>query len=208
MRAGCSGCVSILVAGALLTLVGASVIGAGSRMLAPPGASPVTTSADGARAQRKLLELARGRRAQTVAFSEGELNALLARHLVEVRGVRLSGLSARLIGSNRLQVTARTHLRRLLEEASLGLVADALPAGWQARPIELRVGARVRIDDEGPRQLRMEVDEFAVGRQRLPAFALRLLADPATIGLLRWRLPDHVESVAVEPGRVVIRTAS
>jgi len=26
------------------------------------------------------------------------------------------------------------------------------------------------------------------------------------VGLLRWRLPDHVERVAIEPGRIVIRT--
>ena len=62
---------------------------------------------------------------------------------------------------------------------------------------------------EGPRrQLRLDVESFAVGRQRLPARALRLLLDPAALGLLQWPLPEHVERVSIEPGRVVIRGAS
>jgi hypothetical protein len=35
---------------------------------------------------------------------------------------------------------------------------------------------------------------------------LRLLLDPAAVGWLRWRLPEHVERVAIEPGRVLIQT--
>jgi hypothetical protein len=54
----------------------------------------------------------------------------------------------------------------------------------------------------------VDVDEFVIGRQRLPAPALRLLLDPAAVGLLQWTLPDHVESVAIEPDRVVIQTAA
>ena len=86
-------------------------------------------------------------------------------------------------------------------------MASVLPAGWQARPVWLRVGARVRVESDAHRQLRVDVDEFSIGRQRLPAPALRLVLDPAAVGLLQWTLPDQVESVAIEPDRVVIRTA-
>ena len=143
-----------------------------------------------------------------MTFTEAEVNALLARHLVEARGVRLSGLSARLIGGDRVELRARSSLGQILEEAALGPVSDVLPASWRARPVRLGLGARLRTEDGSSRQLRIEVDEFAVGRQRLPTQALRLLVDPATVGLLRWRLPDHVRRVGIEPGRVVIRTAS
>jgi hypothetical protein len=54
----------------------------------------------------------------------------------------------------------------------------------------------------------LDVDALVVGRQRVPALALRLLMDPGGVGLLRWPLPAHIESVTIEPGRAIIRTAS
>jgi hypothetical protein len=180
------------------------------RMLAEPDATvPVPTAADGARAQRKLLELGRqARRAETIILTEVEVNALLARHVVEARGVRLVSASVELIGKDRFVVRARSPLRQLFDEVALGALADVLPAGWQTRPVWLQVGARLRIEGGARRQLRVDVDEFAVGRQRLPTPALRLLLDPAAVGLLHWTLPDHVESVGIEPDRVIIQTAS
>jgi hypothetical protein len=208
MKLGCAGCLGGLALLGLLALSVGGLVGATARMLSAPVEVAVVTAADSSRAQQKLFDLARhARRGQTVTLTEGELNALLARHLVEARGVRLSGLNARLVGDDRLEFIARSPLRQLLDEASLAAVADTLPTAWQARPVQLRVGARVRIDDQGQRHLRVDVDEFAVGRQRLPPAAFSLLVDPATVGLLRWRLPDHIEAVAIEPGRVVVRTA-
>jgi hypothetical protein len=180
-------------------------------MLADPHvAIPETTQADGSRAQRKLFELGRqGRRGEPVMLTEAEINALLARHLVEARGIRLAAPSARLIGGDRFVLYVQSPLRQLLDEAALGSVANLFPISWQNRPVWLRVGAHVWVDDGGSRrQLRIKVDEFSVGRQRLPAPALRLLLDPATVGLLQWTLPEHVERVGVEPGRVVIQTTA
>jgi hypothetical protein len=195
---------------ALGTLILAGTIGVTARILVlPDGGDPVVSAADGARAQQKLLSLVRGRRrAATVTLSEAEVNALLSRHIVAAGGARLGGLNARLLGGDRLELRARTPLGHALDEIGLGGLAGVLPARWKARPVRLRVGARLRVDDTPPRHLRMEVDEFEVGRQPLPTPALRLLVDPATVGLLRWRLPDRVEGVGIEPGRVVIRTAS
>lgn len=208
MRLGCTGCLGALVGLALVALVIGGTVGATVRMLARPDVSPPsTTAADGARAQRKLFDLGRqARRGETVVLTEGELNALLARHLVQARGVRLGTPSVQLLGSDRFVLHAQSPLRQLFDEASLGAVADVMPGGWQARPVWLRVGARVRVEDGPRRQLRVDVDEFAVGRQRLPAPAVKLLLDPATVGLLQWTLPEHVEHVAIEPDRVVIQT--
>jgi hypothetical protein len=168
---------------------------------------PVTSPADGSRAQRKLFDLARqARRGETVTFTESEINALLARHLVEARGIRLTAPNARLVGGDRFVLYVQTPLRQLLDEAALGPVADLLPSRWQARPVWLRIGARVRVEEGARRRLRVSVDEFAVGRQRLPTPALRLLLDPAAVGLLQWTLPEHVEHVGIEPERVIVQT--
>ena len=210
MKLGCSGCLAAIVVVALGILLLGGVVGIAVRMLdVPDGTDPVTTAADGIRAQRKLLDVVRKpRRGEAVTLSESEVNALLARHLVEARGVRLTGLSARLVGGDRLELRARSAMGQVLEEAALGTLADLLPASWRARPVGLRLGARLQVEEGSPRQLRLEVDEFAVGRQSLPTPTLRLLVDPAALGLLRWRLPEHIERVGIEPGRVVIRIAS
>jgi hypothetical protein len=96
----------------------------------------------------------------------------------------------------------------VLDEATLGRLADLLPARWQTRPLWLRVGAHLRLETDGPRrQLRFEVDEFTIGRQRLPAPMLRMVLDPATVGMMQWTLPDYIERIDIEPGRVVVRPA-
>jgi hypothetical protein len=210
MKVGCTGCLGAAAALALTALLVGGAVGAAVRMLAQPDVTvPTTTAADGARAQRKLFDLARqARRGETVILTEAELNALLARHLVQARGVRLANPSVQLIGGDRFVLRAQSPLRQLFDEASLGAVAHVIPARWQARPVWLRMGARVRLEEGPRRQLRVDVDEFAVGRQRLPAPAVRLLLDPASVGLLQWPLPEHVEHVGIEPDRVVIQTAS
>jgi hypothetical protein len=208
MRLGCSGCLGALIALAVIALLVGGTLGATVRMLADPDVTvPATSAADGTRAQRKLFSLAReSRRVQTVVLTESELNALLARHLVQARGIRLATPSVQLIGGDRFVLRAQSPLRQLFEEASLAAVADVMPSRWQTRPVWLRVGARVRLEEGPRRQLRVDVDEFAVGRQRLPAPAVRLLLEPASVGLLQWPLPEHVEHVAIEPDRVVIQT--
>jgi len=208
---GCSGCLIALVSVGLIALALGGTVGAGLRMLATPeGAGlPVTTAADGARAQQKIFEVARASRlAKPVTITEAEVNALLSRHLVEARGVRLNELGVRLAGDDRVEITGQAPLRQLLDEAGIGSVAGVLSAGWRERPVWLRVGARVRVSEGERRQVGLDVEDFAVGRQRLPAGTLRLLLDPAAVGLLRWPLPAHVRGVTIEPGRIVIRGAS
>jgi len=200
-----------VVSVSLVALALGGLVGAGLRMLATPEAAalPPTTAADGSRAQQKIFDVARATRlAQPISLTEAEVNALLSRHLVEARGVRLNALGVRLIGDDRVELTGQAPLRQLLDEAGLSSAAPVLPARWLERPVWIDVGARVRVSSGARRQLGLDVEHFAVGRQRLPARALRLLLDPAAIGLLRWPLPEHVGGVSIEPGRVVIRGTS
>ena len=211
MRLGCAGCLVAVVGLAVLTLILGATVGIGSRMLGQPAIAPiVTTAADGSRAQQKLFELTRRRRgvAETVIITEAEVNALLTRHLVEARGVQLGAPSARLLGGDRVELTGYRPLGRMLEEISLAVVGSVLPARWRERPIWLRVGAHIRVEKRPPRHLQLDVDALVVGRQRVPALALRLLMDPGGVGPLRWPLPAHIESISIEPGRTIIRTAS
>jgi hypothetical protein len=211
MKLGCAGCTSAVVGLALLAMILTAVVGIGGRVLGQPAIAPiVTTAADGSRAQQKIFDLSRRRRgpAEAVILTEPEVNALLTRHLVEARGAQLGSPSARLLGGGRIELAGYRPLGRILEEISLASLGSVLPTRWQERPIWLRVGAHVRVEERAPRHLQLDVDALVVGRQRVPALALRLLMDPGGVGLLRWSLPAHIESVTIEPGRAIIRTVS
>jgi hypothetical protein len=208
MRLGCSGCLGCFVTLALVALLVGGTVGVAARILAQPPTVPrVITPQDGPRAQQKLFDLARNaRRGETVVLTEPELNALLARHLIGGRGLTLTAPTATLVGDDRIRVDGQSPTREVLQEATLGRLADLLPANWQTRPLWLRVGAHLRVETDGSRrQVRLEVDEFAIGRQRLPAPMLRMVLDPATMGMMQWTLPDYIERIDIEPGRVVFR---
>ena len=215
MRLGCLGCLTVLIGVALV----AGSAWFGVRMLQEPAFPAVaTTAADGVRAQQKIFEVVQrsaGRsktNGEPIVLSERELSAFLSRHLAEAADVPFSDVGLRLAGSGIAEFKGRLPLRHLLSEAPLSALAMAVPAAWLERSVWLRLGTRARIEPGTTRAqrryLRLDVVEFAVGRQWLPAPVIRLLLDPATLRVLRWPVPDRVEAVTIENGRVVIRIAS
>lgn len=213
MRVGCAGCLTVM---AFWSLLGICAVGAGGWVAlrlgqSPDIAIPATTQADNARAQRKIVDLAR-RRGQTsaaseaVVFSERELNALMTRRLAHE--IPFSTPVARLPQGGTLHFAGRLPVRHLLGEPPLSGLAGLLPEPWLDRPVWLQVHARVTIEHGARPYARLQVEHFQVGRQRLPVVLLRLLLDPASLTLLRLPLPDNVDDIRIEPGQVVIRTAS
>jgi len=212
MRLGCAGCLASIL---LFTGVAAVVLGLARAVQAPDVVLPVTTPADGARAQQKLYDVLRGARAgpgKEVVLTEAELNAFLGRHLAAAAEVPLTGLGVRLVGDDVVDFAGRVPARHVLTELPLAWLRDLLPRGWLDTPAWLSLRARAGLERgairEHRRYLRLDVERFAVGRQRLPALFVRLFFSPATVQILRWQLPETVESLRVEPGRVVIRVAS
>src|SRR5260370_22520534 len=80
------------------------------------------------------------------------------------------------------------------------------------RRVWLRVRVRPQLEPDAERKerryLRLEVTQFAVGRQRLPAVLLRVLLHPAALRVLRWRMPDGIDAVTVDGRRDADRPAS
>jgi hypothetical protein len=154
--------------------------------------------------------------------------ATLAGHsAVELSGVEVSRLiSAKLAGKLDMvppivrvglragepaEVALTTPLRTVLAVSLLAGIANALPARWLDRPVWLDVRVSPRLEQGGSdgrrRYLVLELRQFAVGRQSLPVVAARLV-EPQTLDVLRWALPDDVESVTVETDRVLVRLVS
>ena len=198
---GCGSCVGTFVMAALL--VGGSLGAAwiGLRCLGEPRLDlPPVTAADSARAQRKIFEAVQGVR--EVVLSEREVNAFLRRNLGDLP---IASPAARLLADNTVELVGSLPLRRVVAEYPFAILLDVLPARALERPVWLGIRARVAVDASPRRSLRLDVREFSLGRQPLPVMTLRLLADPALLATLSLPLPRTIESVRVEPDRLIIR---
>jgi len=210
MRLGCA-----LLVGAL---IGACGLAAGSAWIGPrlfqepEIAAAAGTAEDGLRCQQKIFEIVRGGRPdkggrlRPVALSEPELNAFLSRHLVEAGKIPLGSTTVRLVGDGIVELKGQLPLRRALA------IPDLLPIRWLEQPVWVHLAARASLEVGAARNqrryLRLDIERFALGKQQIPGVLTRLLVSSAILSQLRWRLPDTVEAITVEPRMVVIRTAS
>ena len=210
MRLGCALLVGVLI--------GACGLAAGSAWVAPrlfqePQVTAAAgTAEDGVRCQQKIFELATGGRPgkggamRPIALSEPELNAFLSRHLVEAARIPLSAASVRLVGDGVVELKGQMPLRRALA------IPELLSIRWLEQPIWVHLGARASLEVDAARKqrryLRLDIERFALGRQQIPSVLARLMVSSAIVNQLRWRLPDTVEAITVEPRVLVIRTAS
>jgi len=213
VRTGCGcGCFTI---GLLAVLVG-GVFWLGSGIFERlPSQHEVGSLADGRRAQQKLYEVAagstgsrRGGRGSTVTLSERELNAFLARHLSGDQ-LPLNEMGVRLIGDGVAELTGRLPLRTL-DGQSLGSLLRLLPHRWAPGALWVRLRGHVRLESGAARgdrrQLWLDIEQFSLGRRRLPAAVLGTLPGVSGPRAMRWPIPDAVESLTVEPGRLTVAT--
>jgi len=176
------------------------------------------TADDGVRGQQKIYDIARGgpgrprARSRQVVLSEPELNGFLFRHLAEAARVPVVAGGVRLVGDGIVEFKGQLPLRHVLAAWPLVHFVDLLPRPWLERPVWLHLWARASLEVGAARSqrrhLRLDVERFALGRQPLPETMLKLLVSPATLSLFRWRMPDSVEGITIEPRAVVVKTAS
>ena len=212
LRLGCFGCLTLLV---VIAAVGGIGWGIFQVTRAPDIALAPTSSGDGLRAQQKIFDVIHrtgGGRSHTVSLSEREVNAFLSRHLGEAADLPLRNLAVRLPSDGRAEFAGQLPLRQLLGVAPFSALAGVLPRSWLDRGVWLSLRARVTVESgeraRERRHLRLDVERFRLGRLRLPEVMLRVLLDPAALRLLRWPMPEAIDGLRIEPGRLVIQTAS
>ncbi|OLC30518.1 MAG: hypothetical protein AUH81_19975 [Candidatus Rokubacteria bacterium 13_1_40CM_4_69_5] len=219
MRLGCGGCLVALTCLVVLLVGGFAglfwfVLGVFQQ---PDLQTVAANPADWRSAQQKIYALARrsragsGRVAEPTVLSEGEINAFLSRQLADAADLPLAAVTVRLRDDGAVEFRGRVPLRAVLTEPPMPPLVEMLPPRWLERPLWLHLRARARLELAGGRQrryLRLDVTHFWLGQRRLPAFLFRLIVNPATLRLLRSPVPETIEGLVVEPGRVVIRTAS
>jgi len=212
LRLGCFGCLTLLLS---LALVGGVLWGAFQVTRTPDFVGPSSAPADGIRAQQKIFEIIRrsgSGRPHTVALSEREVNAFLERHLGETGDMPLRNLAVRLPSDGHAEIAGQLPLRQLLGVPPFSALAGVLPTAWLDRPVWLALRARVSLEGGSGRRdrrlVRLDVERFWLGRLRLPEVMLRVLLDPSALRLLRSPVPEAIEGLRIEPGRLVIQSAS
>ena len=140
-------------------------------------------------------------------MTEAELNAFISRNL-DARDVPFDRPIIFLRDGNGVDILGQVPLGRLLAESPFGAAAELVPTRWTARPVWLQMRAYAQFEAGPRRQLRLDVRRVAVGQQRVPALALRVMLDPARLRFLRMPLPDTVADVRIQTGRIVIRPTS
>jgi len=117
----------------------------------------------------------------------------------------------RLPADGHADIAGQLPLRQLLGVAPLSALTPVLPAGWLDRGVWLAIRARVTLEGTGAardrRWLRLDVQQFWIGRLPLPEVMLRVLLDPAALRLLRSPMPEAIDGVRIEPGRLIIQTS-
>jgi hypothetical protein len=145
-------------------------------------------------------------------MTEAELNRFLSKNLVEVANMPVAVRAIRLAGDGVVEFKGLLPLRDLLSASPLMPLASLVPATWLERQVWLHLNAKASLELGSTRSqrryLRFDVQRFAIGRQPLPGIFLRLLPNPGVQALLRWRMPDSVEGLTIDPGAVVIKTSS
>lgn len=175
--------------------------------------APAATKEDAARAQEKLYAILTGTGRTSgggnVIITQAELNAFLARNLVEIGDLPVSDTSVSLAPEGIAEIRGRLPLSYLVREVHGDALGGTLPSSWLERRVWIGLVANVRVE-AGPgtrRYLRLDVRRFSIGRQPLPSMTPRLVLSPSALRWFRWSLPGTVEDVRVEKGRVVVRTA-
>jgi hypothetical protein len=185
-------------------------------LLEDPGLGPgPARSHDAVRADQKVgralspsRDYPRRARADDIVLTEAEVSAFLSRHLPAAVELPFTGIRVDLPGEELVEFAGEVPLRAVLAELPLAVGIDLLPRRWREHPVWIRLRARARLE-LGPmterRYLQLAVERLWVGRRRLPALLLRIGLSPLRLRVLEWPLPQRVEEIRLETGRVVIR---
>ena len=214
MRLGCFGCLALTVVIVVIAVAALGVVFLSGNIVNAPDVQPTRYSrADGLTAQQKLYELVlrqtgRSSRQDPVVITEAEANAFLANHL-EASDLPLNPLIVRFAGGQ-VEVQGQTPLRNLLQGPPFAQILPYVSDSRLDRPQWVTVKGRIVIEGkgtEGPRSYgRVDLSEFALGRQELGTWLVSFMLGPTSKRLLRWQVPSVVREVQIQDGKAIVVT--
>ena len=215
MRLGCFGCLFIAVGLMFLAIVSGGFLFLSGNILEDPRFEPLEWNrAEASTARARLAEIVQRDGGQSggqdpIVIGERELNALVARYLAEVGGVKFEPFALRLT-PGQFALQGRTVLGNLLQGPLFAQLASQVPAAQLNRPIWITARGYVTVDPgepgRKPGRARITLTEFALGKQPVGAWPFYIVMGPKGFDLLRWSVPGTVRDVEIDDRRLVIRT--
>ncbi len=214
MRLGCFGCLAVAVIIVVVAVAALGVVFLSGNITNPPEVHLTRYSrADGYAAQQKLFELVlrqtgRSSRQDPVVITDAEANAFLANHL-EASDLPLNPLVVRFV-KGQIEVQGQTPLRNLLQGPPFAQILPYVSDSRLDRPLWVTVKGQLAVEGrgtEGSRSYgRVDLTEFALGKQELGTWLVSFMLGPTANRLLRWQIPSVVREIQVEDGRAIIAT--
>lgn len=214
MRLGCFGCLALTVVVVVIAVAALGIVFLSGNITHPPDVQPTRYSrADGHAAQQKLYELVlrqtgRSSRQDPVVITEPEANAFLANHL-EASDLPLNPLIVR-FSNGQIEVQGQTPLRHLLQGPPFAQLLPYVSDARLDRPLWVTVKGRIAVEGrgtEGSRSYgRVDLTEFALGRQELGTWLVSFMLGPTAKRLLRWQVPSVVREVQIQDGKAIVVT--
>jgi hypothetical protein len=198
----------------VIMVLGVGVLVVSGNIFQSPDVRPVPFSkADGYAAQQKLYEIVlrdtrRSNRREPIGLSEREVNAFLSRHFEKESRIPLSDLTIR-FDADQFMAQGRAPLRSLAQAGLLWYVLSYIPAGRLDQPVWVSLRGTISILTPAldiRQYAKVNVTEFALGRQPVNAYLAYVLTGSSGAGLLEWPVPDVVQSIEIHRGEAIIRT--
>ena len=214
MRLGCFGCLALVVVVMVIAVGALGIVFLSGNITTPPDLPVARYSrADGHSAQQKLYELVlrqtgRSSRQDPVVITEQEANAFLANHLAEAGGLPFDPLIVR-FSNGQLELKGQTPLRNLLQGPPFAQLLPYVSDSRLDHPLWVTVKGQVVIEGraEGARNYgRVDLSDFALGRQDLGTWLVSLMMGPTSKRLLRWQVPAVVREVQIQDGKAIVLT--
>ena len=215
MRLGCFGCLFVAVGLMFLAIVSGGFLFLSGNIFEDPRFDPLEWSrADASTARAKLAEVVlrdggQSGRQDPILIGERELNALVARHLAEVGGIKFEPFALRLT-RGQFVLQGRTVVGNLLQGPPFAQLASQLPAAQLNRPIWITARGSITVDPGQPGlrpgKARITLTEFTLGKQPVGTWPFYIVTGPTGAGLLKWSVPGTVRDVEIDDRRLVIRT--
>jgi hypothetical protein len=216
MRFGCFGCLALLVVVLVVVVAVLGIVFLSGNITTPPdNVYPVRfTRSDGHSAQQKLFELVlrqsgRSSRQDPVVITEPEANGFLANHLAESADLPFSPMSVK-FQNGHVEFRGQTPLRNLLQGPPFAQILPYVSDTRLDTPLWVTVKGRIVIEPAAASSSRaygrMDVSEFALGKQELGAWLLSFMLGSTSSRIFRFQVPPLVQEVQVQDGRIVIVT--
>ncbi len=215
MRLGCFGCLALFLLILIVTVAALGIVFLSGNIMSAPEVHPVRfTKADGYSAQQKLYEIVlrqsgRSSRQDPVILTEEEANAFLSNHLAEAADLPFNPLTVKFT-SGQIEVRGETALRNLLQGPPFAQILPHVSDSRLDRPIWVTVKGRIVIErgygGSGRAYGRVDLSEFALGKQDLGAWLLSLMLGSTSAKILRWQVPSVVQEVQIQEGKAIVVT--